>query len=332
MTDDMTIRVHADDLAGLIRSGSDARADLETCIRDATEAAAQWQDGMNELLEQFNRFRRAVQEATGLDQPELLHDDELITRIRTAAGQPYATFSIDGWTGTAQKLSPDAERRLQSLPTVSVEFEGTYEAGGPPVKQDVDPAWLDTAQQRVGEQLAADRELQWEAGQEQKDPPSTHREDAITYAKMIEREKATLADGSQVRFYSDERPDDGPPTESMPPVEQPPTVPDVFAIGRVFTRGDSFPAEVEGWWGITTRSGDIWELLKFVEGMAVFYCGPLDLTRTWDELLHMHGTAWELVMVDQARAFNWIETWRALAGQPSVAEQALVDDEAAHDE
>jgi hypothetical protein len=278
MADDYTIRVDAGDLADIIADRQSARADLETFVRDAKEGAEQWRDELAELLSQFNGFRRAVQEATGLDQPELLHDDELIDRIRTAVRRPFSVFNIDRATvsDATPSLSPDALERVDALPEVSVEIKGVF-AGAeflypwtapgqavPPVKQDVDPAWLDTAQQRVGEQLA----------------------------------------------------DDGPPTESMPPVEEPPAVDPAYVIGRVFVRTDTVPDDVLG---LVTRMGDVWYHDLRVLDENQFWNEQADTWQSAANLLHMHGTVWELLNADQAE-------------QPSVAEQALVDDEAARDE
>jgi hypothetical protein len=323
--DDYTIRVDAGDLADIIADRQAARADLETCIRDATEAQAQFQQELDNAHKIYRSLRQHVCEALQLNVGVgHLSDDELVDWVRiarTEAGDITADPQDKAVTQLVrdQLLTPEVAEQLRQPVSGKIPLTDPWtpvpaDEGVPPINLEVDVTYLRQFQRMAAEQQA--EQATWEAEQLQK---------AIPYAMMVER---------------DERPDDnpalpvddGPPTENMPAVEQPPTAPDVFAIGRVFTRGDSFPAGVEGWRGITTRSGDIWELLKFVEGMAVFYCGPLDLTRTWDELLHMHGTAWELVMVDQARAFNWIETWRALAKQPSVAEQALTDDEAARDE
>lgn len=429
MTEDMTIRVRAEDLAEIIHAASDARADLETCIRNASEGAEQWSDQVTELLEQFNGFRRAVQEATGLDQRELLHDDELVARIRhdalrsmirltdplnkipmyddfqrTGFTQPHdtdeqramltptMTTTVPGvWgrgdliehAGThggvyiAKLVEPDADdwwkavvvrvvrapedtagvfveqsirllengggnnRRIWAAPSkvvpVGEPFAGFPESG----EQDEPPA--DQLRQPITGVIPVTDPWSAEAKAAARDdgPPGPdyvpvkgdHQYDAITYAKMIEREQATLAGGTLARFFSDQRPDEGPPTESIPAFEEPPpAVPDPFVIGRMFTRGDSFPDDVSGWWGITTRTGDIWELLKFNGDMAILYCAPLDKTHTWAELTHMHGTVWEMVVVAQGRAFAWLDEWRSQAEQSSVAEQALVDDEAARDE
>jgi hypothetical protein len=298
MADDYTIRVDAGDLADIIGDRQAARADLETCIRDATEGAVQRDETIHELLSQFNGFRRAVQEALGFDQPELLHDNELVkliqdanerarvvqlrqsgpfTRAYTAAGYSVPEPQPVEPRSTVVPMYEDFQRTefAEQHDADETAFPEAGEQGGPPVKQDVDSAWMDTAQQRVGEQLA----------------------------------------------------DDGPPTENMPAVEEPPAVPDPFVIGRVFIRGDSFPDGVEGWWGVITRTGDIWELLKFNGGMAVLYCAPLDKMYTWAELTHMHGTLWEMVVIAQGRAFAWLDEWRGHAERPSVVEQALVDDE-----
>jgi hypothetical protein len=290
MADDYTIRVDAGDLADIIADRQSARADYETCVRDATEAASQWREEIGELLTQFNQFRRAVQEATGLDQSELLHDDELVERVRARKerrGVSWTPPQYDDFQRTGFAKQHDTDETAA------------------PVKQDVDPAWVDTAQQRVGEQLAGDGP-----------PEGDHRTDAITYAKMIEREKATLADGSQARFYSDERPDDGPPTENMPAVEQPPAVPDDCKIGRIFTddteweRVDFMPIAV------VNRAGDWWEYSHIPSGQsllaAVYDCPERDITHSFAELLHMHGTLWEVLDTGE---------------QPSVAEQAPADDE-----
>jgi hypothetical protein len=380
------IRIHADDLAGIIRAGTDASADLETCIRDATEAAKQWREELTELLGQFNDFRRAVQEATGLDQRELLHDDELVGRVCKAARRPFSnvlggpdataeramtrptmTTTVPGpWapgdliehTGShggiyvAKLIEPDAadwwnaivvevvrspedtagvfveqsirlmengtgnNRRIWAAPvalpagatvvppgqSAAIAAILSDEQDGPPIKLDVDVTLLRQAQLMAMDQ--AQREMQWDLEQQAKaaarddgPPEGDHRTDAITYAKMIEREKATLADGTQARFFSDERPDDGPPTESMPPVQDPPQAPAGYQIGRVFTRGDTCPAELDM---VVNRSGDVMRV--FAETGAWCVLRQDATVVSWSEQLHINGLLWELVPVGEHAA------------------------------
>jgi hypothetical protein len=305
MADDYTIRVDAGDLADIIADRMSARADLETCIRDATEGAVQRDETIHELLSQFNGFRRAVQEATGLDQPELLHDDELVARIR----RPYTVFNIDraAVTDVSPNPWPDVAEKLSGLSDVSVEIKGVFagaewtvpEQDGPPVKQDVDPAWLDRAQQRVGEQLAGGARTFPEPGEQTVYLPTG----------------TTIVPPGQ----SAALPDDGPPTETMPAVEEPPAVGDGYKLGRVFVRGQEWDDNTGDLMPevLITRVCDWWEFSHIPDGApsgddAVYNCAVRELTHTFAELLHMHGTLWEVLGNSE---------------QSSVAEQALVDDE-----
>ena len=396
----MIIGVDADDLAEIIDERKTAQQQLRECMKSAQDSALEWRDLVTQIRTSYERFRHAVQEATGLDQPALLSDEELVARIRTAAGQPYATFSIDGWTGTAHKLSPDAERRLKNLPTVSLEFEGTYEAGGPPATprqwkpgelvqvpvagfvgrvESIDApdvvgrlAMLSHASELGNRMYVAIEQLQawdgvtdspwrlddyaqtpyldgWRHGVITRldgdkvtitDPANTimqtcttldqlwpwsaevrpimladadgspaedHQYDAITYARMIEREQ------------------DGPATETMPAIEHdaeaeaPETDPE-FVIGRRFTRGDTIPAEV---FDLVTRLGDVWRspVNGSVGGVRQYFNDRAQLWRSAAELLHMHGTLWELR--------------NAVVGpdEPAIMEeQILADDEDAADD
>jgi hypothetical protein len=350
MADDYTIRVDAGDLADIIADRQSARADYETCVRDATEAASQWREEIGELLTQFNQFRRAVQEATGLDQPELLHDDELINRVRARKGNVLTlrdasveiggTFagyrdvtaeraqpvwlqrgSDDPWTAPEQdgpltdadiEHAHDAQRRhRQHGYVLGCAVHGAHPHSEHycdvctlcrPVKQDVDPAWLDTAQQRVGEQLADDS-------------PPIKLEVDVTSLRQFQRMAQEQTDREDAEQAAGR--DDGPPTEAMPAVEEPPTAPDNCTIGRVFTRdtdwdpGDLMPL------AMVTRMGDWWEFSHIPMGapsgeQGVYNNAALDKTHTFAELLNMHGTLWEVLDTSE---------------QPSVAEQALVDDE-----
>lgn len=91
------------------------------------------------------------------------------------------------------------------------------------------------------------------------------------------------------------RQDEGPSTESMQPVEQPPTTPDGYTIGRVFTRGDQCPGQ-ESLDLVINRSGDVMRVFTEGcpegEGVVVRRDGS---EATWEEQLHMNGTLWELV-------------------------------------
>jgi hypothetical protein len=67
------------------------------------------------------------------------------------------------------------------------------------------------------------------------------------------------------------------------------------ATGRSFTKGDSFPAGIQGRWIVVDPDGAVWELLKFNnDGVAVLHCRSTDATRTWVDLLDEHGTLREL--------------------------------------
>jgi hypothetical protein len=93
--------------------------------------------------------------------------------------------------------------------------------------------------------------------------------------------------------------DDGPPTESLHAVEDPPAVPNDCQIGRVFTdateweRVDFMPVAV------VNRVGDWWEYSHIPSGQsllaAVYDCPARDITHSFAELLHMHGMLWEVL-------------------------------------
>lgn len=296
----MTIRVHADDLAGIIHAASDARADLETCIRNATEAAEQWRDELTELLEQFNGFRRAVQEATGLDQAELLHDDELVARIR----RPYAVFNIDRATvsDATPSLPEDALERVDGLPEVSVEIKGMFTGamfGGPGVTVGEPFAGFPESGEQDGPPAPADIDHAHDAQRPHRQhgyvlgcavhgahPHGEHYCDVCTMCRPAEADE-------QVE-------QDGPATESMPAVEEPPALPDGCSIGRVFTRDTDWDLSDLMPLAVVNRLGDWWEFSHIPDGapngdQAVYNCAALDKTRTFAELLHMHGTLWEVL-------------------------------------
>jgi hypothetical protein len=344
MADDYTIRVDAGDLADIIADRQSARADYETCVRDATEAASQWREEIGELLTQFNQFRRAVQEATGLDQPELLHDDELINRVRARKGNVLTlrdasveiggTFagyrdvtaeraqpvwlqrgSDDPWTAPEQdgpltdadiEHAHDAQRRhRQHGYVLGCAVHGAHPHSEHycdvctlcrPVKQDVDPAWLDTAQQRVGEQLADDS-------------PPIKLEVDVTSLRQFQRMAQEQTDREDAEQAAGR--DDGPPTEAMPAVEEPPQAPADYRIGRVFTRGDTYTVR-DAPDLVINRLGDVMRVFADDESGSDIVLRQDGSSVTWSEQLHMNGTLWEIVHVGE---------------QPSVAEQALTDDE-----
>jgi hypothetical protein len=374
MTDEV-IRIYADDLAGIIRSGSDARADLETCIRDATEAATQWREELTELLGQFNDFRRAVQEATGLDQPELLHDDELIERIRARKGNVLtlrdASVEIGGvftgqrdvsWTppqyadfqrtGFAQQHDAAATfEHAMARPTMTttvpgpwahgdlIEHTGTH--GGIYVAKLVEPDaadwWRaivvevvrspeDTAgvfveqSIRLMENGTGNNRRIWAAPVEDT-VEQIERQIAPVVNEIEEYDRQMTAAGITPKPVTradraHEREQDGPPTESMPPVQDPPQAPAGYQIGRVFTRGDACPAR-DALDLVINRSGDVMRVFADDESGSDIVVRQDSSSVTWAEQLHMNGMLWELVHADD---------------QPSVAEQALADDEAAHND
>jgi hypothetical protein len=357
MTDEV-IRIYADDLAGIIRSGSDARADLETCIRDATEAATQWREELTELLGQFNDFRRAVQEATGLDQPELLHDDELIERIRARKGNVLtlrdASVEIGGvftgqrdvsWTppqyadfqrtGFAQQHDAAATfEHAMARPTMTttvpgpwgpgdlIEHTGTH--GGVYVAKLVEPDeadWWnaivvevvrspeDTAGVFVEQSIrllengsgnnrriwAAPVEGTVEQIERQIAPVVTEIEEydrQMTAAGITPKPVKTRADRAREQAGQD-----GPPTEAMPPVQDPPEAPAGYEIGRVFTRGDTCPAELDM---VVNRSGDVMRV--FAETGAWCVLRQDATVVSWSEQLHINGLLWELVPVGEHAA------------------------------
>lgn len=255
MTDDYTIRVDAGDLADIIADRQSARADYETCVRDATEAATQWREEISELLGQFNSFRRAVQEATGLDQPELLHDDELINRVAHAALRSHT--------------------RVLTLRDASVEIDSVF---------------------------TGHRDVSWT-------PPQYADFQRTGFAQQHDVDETASAGPVEVE-------DNGPPTESMPAVEEPPETPAGYQIGRVFTRGDTYTVR-DAPDLVINRLGDVMRVFADDESGGDIVLRQDGSRVTWAEQLHMNGTLWEILSTSE---------------RPSVAEQALVDDEAVHSE
>jgi hypothetical protein len=343
MTDEV-IRIYADDLAGIIRSGSDARADLDTCIRDATEAATQWREELTELLGQFNDFRRAVQEATGLDQAELLHDDELIGRVCKAARRPFSLFNIDRATVTdaVPDLSPGAEfsveltgmfnsaefkhvlggpdataERAMARPTMTttvpgpwgpgdlIEHTGTH--GGVYVAKLVEPDEADWWRAIVVEVVRSPEDtagvfveqsirlLENGSGNNRRiwaapvEGTVEEYDRQMTAAGITPKPVKTRADRA--------REQDGPPTESMPTIQDPPEAPAGYEIGRVFTRGDTCPAELDM---VVNRSGDVMRV--FAETGAWCVLRQDATVVSWSEQLHINGLLWELVPVAEQHA------------------------------
>jgi hypothetical protein len=338
MADDYTIRVDAGDLADIIGDRQAARADLETCIQDATEAQAQFQQELDHAHQIYRSLRQRICEALQLPVAVgHLSDDNLVSWVtiaRSEAGdiaaeptrQPVELVRLqrgsdDPWTPPEQdgpltdadtEHAHDAQRRhRQHGYVLGCAVHGAHPHSEHycdvctlcrPVKQDVDPAWLDTAQQRVGEQLADDS-------------PPIKLEVDVTSLRQFQRMAQEQTDREDAEQAAGR--DDGPPTEAMPAVEEPPTAPDNCTIGRVFTRdtdwdpGDLMPL------AMVTRMGDWWEFSHIPMGapsgeQGVYNNAALDKTHTFAELLNMHGTLWEVLDTSE---------------QPSVAEQALVDDE-----
>lgn len=123
------VRIEAEDYANVVTRLFTARRRLRECERAASEAAGQWTDELRGVLEEFNRFRRAVQEGLGFDQPELYHDNELIQMIRSAVTRAHLRRPL-AWqvpTGPAATLSDDAQRRLVALPDFVSSFAGQLE-------------------------------------------------------------------------------------------------------------------------------------------------------------------------------------------------------------
>jgi hypothetical protein len=303
MADDYTIRVDAGDLADIIGDRQAARADLETCIRDATEAQAQFQKELDNAHQIYRSLRQRICEALQLPVAVgHLSDDDLVSWVtiaRSEAGDIAADPArlpvepVRLQRGSGDPWTPPA--RVVPLGEPFAGFPEVSGQDGPPAKQDMDPAWLDTAQQRVGEQLADDG------------PPIKLDVDVTSLRRFqhMAQEQADREDAEQAAGR-----DDGPPTESMPPVEQPPEAPADYRIGRVFTRGDTCPGQ-EDLDLVINRSGDVMRV--FTEGTPagiVLRQDGSDLA--WSEQLHMNGTLWEIVHVGE---------------QSSVAEQTPVDDE-----
>ncbi len=222
----------------------------------------------------------------GFDQPELLHDDELIVRVKHAA---LCQLNVKG---------PLTDLRGRSMPGLGVSVAGA-EVTFPPGAMVVPPG--------QSEALSP-----WLAPPPVERPVPDHVDDQLTYAKMQDPEyrgQATLADGTQAAFYADPQPtageQDGPPTESMPPIQEPPIVPDGYAIGRVFHRGDACPDQ-DDLDLVINRSGDVMRV--FTEETAGTLLRQDGSSVDWPEQLHMNGTLWEVVYpgdtdpVEQAQA------------------------------
>lgn len=321
MTDQM-MRVHAGDLADIINDGFAARADYETCVRDATEAATQWNDQVNEVLRQFNEFRRGVQEALQIDQAELLHDGELVARVRHAAtrGQatdplpvrrrvvPMGSPSVGGMT-VADMVAAVGEGAEVTLSPWLAPPEDVPSGDGLPVKLTVDMSMVRAHERNVAAQL--ERERQWEAGETQPDgthalfQPDSQQTIGEGYKALSPDESsrtdpwASEQDPSIVRARGDQvagqvvREQDGPPTESMQPVEDPPAV-QGYKIGRVFHRGDPCPQDDE-FDLVTNRSGDVMRVLLYDDGVGGSVMRQDGTSVEWDEQLHMNGTLWEIL-------------------------------------
>lgn len=104
-----------------------------------------------------------------------------------------------------------------------------------------------------------------------------------------------VCDAEVVDGHCPEHGEVGPPTESMPPVEEPPAVPDGYVLGRVFTRGDACLGREELDM-VVNRLGEVMRV--FTEGMnegngVVLH--PDGREFEWADQLHMNGTLWEIV-------------------------------------
>lgn len=106
-SNDDLVRVHRDDLATLVNDLTDTKRALHECVQSATSAAKDWQ-------RELDGFRRAVQEALGIDEPVLRGDDELITLVRTLATpqplQPWPPTEID--PVRLQQMTEDWRRHI----------------------------------------------------------------------------------------------------------------------------------------------------------------------------------------------------------------------------
>lgn len=78
------IRINATDLARLI----DDRNDYERALERAQNADKEWRAALDDAEAKYERFHRAVQEATGLDQAFLVPEGELLDRVRKITVRP----------------------------------------------------------------------------------------------------------------------------------------------------------------------------------------------------------------------------------------------------
>jgi hypothetical protein len=87
--------------------------------------------------------------------------------------------------------------------------------------------------------------------------------------------------------------DNGPATETMQPVVNPPELPEPYVLGFRMERGHQLPDEpVEIW---TDRLGNLWILDPGHPGAAPMYHNrATDTWRTLVDLLHMHGVLWQV--------------------------------------
>jgi len=220
MTDDYTIRVLADVLA-------DRTAQLDACIQSATESRDQFQEQLDTAHRLYRDFRRAVQEALGIDRAELLPEDEVVRQVRAAAGG---------------EQEPGPLTRAYIASGYSVPAEQPVEARARVIPMG--------------------------------DPWIAPEQPVVT--------------------------DDGAPTESLPAVEDPPTVPDGCTVGRVLTRDFDWDLSDLMPLAMVNRAGDWFEFSHIPDGApsgdhAVYNCAGLESTNSFAELLHMHGMLWEVL-------------------------------------
>lgn len=360
----MLVRVDACDYAETIQGWIAARRQLRQCEQAAADAVGQWREELDELLRQFNDFRRAVQEALGYDQSELLHDDELVEKVRAAMLR--AKISV---TDPMEQMMDHAREQLAALPDFVAELTGSFVGSFEPmmmmrfekgdgttitvqlVQLNEDGTWhgtvvgvhgetdavageavtvrvspsappmgITTAEALAGAEamlemlprhvvpLGAPFRLEQAYAvepTEQGDPEAPRCGENIAPGRVCDE---AVPDGhcsehgevgpqttnlrnpvtGEIPVAGPWATDNGPPTASMPPVQQP----------RTFTRGAPPPDDVQTL-VVKNRAGDVWEFTGFHDdGQPAFYCRALDREPAWADLLHMHGEVYEVPAVE----------------------------------
>lgn len=107
-----------------------------------------------------------------------------------------------------------------------------------------------------------------------------------------------VCDAEVVDGHCPEHGEVGPPTESMPPVEEPPAVPNGYGIGRVFHRGDACP-EHDQLDLVANRSGDVMRVFSDDDGEGASVMRQDGSSVSWADQLHMNGTLWEIVYLGE---------------------------------